>query len=67
MENVKTSFEGTKSQINMETQNKIAYEDILGDIPNNIEYEEYYLTKSNIIYKLIVGKNINSIFIKYKK
>ena len=33
----------------------------------DIEYEEYYLNKSNIIYKIIVGKNKNNIFIKNKK
>ena len=33
----------------------------------DIEYEEYYLNKSNIIYKIIVGKNKDSIFIKNKK
>ena len=31
---------------------------------NIIDYQEYYLTKKNIIYKIIIGKNKNEIFIK---
>ena len=34
---------------------------------NNEDFEEYYLSKDNIIYKIIVGKNKKEIFIKSQK
>ena len=35
-------------------------------IVTNIEYEEYFLIKSNMIYKIMIGKNDSMIFIKCK-
>ena len=32
-----------------------------------IDYQKYYLIKGNIVYKIIIGKTNDSLFIKYKK
>ena len=32
-----------------------------------IDYQKYYLIKGNIVYKIIIGKTNDSIFIKYKQ
>jgi len=32
-----------------------------------IDYQKYYLIKGNIVYKIIIGKKNDSIFIKYKQ
>ena len=33
---------------------------------NCYNYQEYYLIKENIVYKILIEKNDNKIFIKYK-